>query len=430
MVGRVAGYWFDPMRRLSALGLSVVLLSFSGCGEGKPRFEANNVFRLRVEAETGREQQDAQKQVIDLMESWFGSPDEPKWPEVGASDDVVLINAENLVRAAGAVRSERDDKHYGLFREHCSNCHGLTGDGRGPTALFLAPYPRDFRPGWFKYKSTKRGSKPTRDDLVRVVQHGIPGTSMPSFGLIEEGDLQAIIDYVIYLSIRGELERDLLYEAAQDDELISSSVKSSDGESLLEAKAKELLAEIKSQWSTASQAEVQASVPALAEGSLERLAAIDRGRNLFLGSVAACANCHGKTGAGNGQVRDYDDWTKDGTVRAGIEPSDRAGLKDYFAAGGLKPVPISPRDLRSGVYRGGSRPEDIYRRIVQGIEGTPMPAVAMKPDNPQGLTEQEVWDLVFYVLEMPREVGSTKSAEPATAGASNVASASVEETLQ
>lgn len=430
MVGRVADYWFDPMLRLSALGLSVVLLSFSGCGEGKPRFEANNVFRLRVEAETGREQQDAQKQVIALMESWFGSPDEPKWPEAGASDDVVLINTENLVRAAGAVRSERDDKHYGLFREHCSNCHGLTGDGRGPTALFLAPYPRDFRPGWFKYKSTKRGSKPTRDDLVRVVQHGIPGTSMPSFGLIEEGDLQAIIDYVIYLSVRGELERDLLYEAAQDDELISSSVKSSDGESLLEAKAKELLAEIESQWSTASQAEVQASVPALAEGSHERLAAIDRGRNLFLGSVAACANCHGKTGAGNGQVRDYDDWTKDGTVRAGIEPSDRAGLKDYFAAGGLKPLPISPRDLRSGVYRGGSRPEDIYRRIVQGIEGTPMPAVAMRPDNPQGLTEQEVWDLVFYILEMPREVGSAKPTETVAAGASAVAAASVEETLQ
>ena len=430
MVGRVAGYWFGRMLRASAFGLSVMLFSFSGCGEGKPRFEANNVFRLRVEAETGREHRDAQQQVVALMESWFGSPDEPKWPKLEDAAEVALVNTENLVRAAGAVRSERDDKHYGLFREHCSNCHGLTGDGRGPTALFLAPYPRDFRPGWFKYKSTKRGSKPTRDDLVRLVQHGIPGTSMPSFGLIEEADLQAIIDYVIYLSVRGELERDLLYEAAQDEELISSSAKTSEGGSLLEAKAKELLAEIKSQWSTASQSEVQVSVPALAEGSPERVAAIDRGRSLFLGSVAACANCHGKTGAGNGQVRDYDDWTKDGTVRAGIEPSDRAGLKDYFAAGGLKPVPISPRDLRSGVYRGGNRPEDIYRRIVQGIEGTPMPAVAMKPDNPQGLTEQEVWDLVFYVLEMPREVGSAKSTNSVTAGGSAVAAASVEETLQ
>jgi hypothetical protein len=59
-----------------------------------------------------------------------------------------------------------------------------------------------------------------------------------------------------------------------------------------------------------------------------------------------------------------------------------------------------------------------------------MPAVAMKPDNPQGLTEQEVWDLVFYVLEMPREVGSAKSTNSVTAGGSAVAAASVEETLQ
>jgi mono/diheme cytochrome c family protein len=56
-----------------------------------------------------------------------------------------------------------------------------------------------------------------------------------------------------------------------------------------------------------------------------------------------------------------------------------------------------------GIYRGGDRPEDIYRRIVQGIEGTPMPAVALKPDNPQGLTEDEVWQLVAYVMNMKQE---------------------------
>ena len=35
--------------------------------------------------------------------------------------------------------------------------------------------------------------------------------------------------------------------------------------------------------------------------------------------------------------------------------------------------PIKPRDLTSGVYRGGRRPLDIYRRIHAGIKGTPMP---------------------------------------------------------
>src|SRR5207248_2464538 len=34
----------------------------------------------------------------------------------------------------------------------------------------------------------------------------------------------------------------------------------------------------------------------------------------------------------------------------------------------------SPRNLRLGVYRGGRRPLDLYYRIHDGINGTPMPA--------------------------------------------------------
>ena len=71
--------------------------------------------------------------------------------------------------------------------------------------------------------------------------------------------------------------------------------------------------------------------------------------------------------------------------------------------GALKPRNILPRNLRIGVYRGGSRPIDLYLRIAQGIDGTPMPAAAMKPANPQGMTEEEVWDIVNYVLSLPYE---------------------------
>ena len=103
--------------------------------------------------------------------------------------------------------------------------------------------------------------------------------------------------------------------------------------------------------------------------------------------------------------------------------SDRKALKPYLAVGGLKPVAISPRDLRLGVYRGGAEPADLYRRIVQGIEGTPMPAVALKPENPQGLSEDEVWALVAYILNMKTEANSTadQGTETATVAASEVA---------
>jgi hypothetical protein len=53
-------------------------------------------------------------------------------------------------------------------------------------------------------------------------------------------------------------------------------------------------------------------------------------------------------------------------------------------------------DLTSGMYRGGGRPIDIYRRIYSGINGTPMPGFAQafseEPDN--------VWYLVHFVRDM------------------------------
>jgi mono/diheme cytochrome c family protein len=421
----------------------------AGCS-GEPEFESNRVFRFRVEAETDQEQTKAAEAVDELITNWFGTPDQPRWPAIEETTEATksLLQVERLVRAAGPQRSDREDKHYGLFRELCSNCHGLTGDGRGPTAMFLDPYPRDFRPGWFKYKSAKRGSRPTREDLYRILKQGIPGTSMPSFAAIESDehdekkndDLDAVVDYVIYLSIRGETERLLLYEAANDEGLLEGArARLSDQgmaaapdasqveqavaiESTFENKAKEIFVDVVSKWAKSKEQVVAATLPTWWNEPTEHEAAIRNGRDIYLGATAACANCHGKSGGGNGLVRDYDDWAKDGTVRAGIEPADRVALKPYLAVGGLKPVPISPRDLRLGVYRGGGEPADIYRRIVQGIEGTPMPAVALKPDNPQGLSEDEVWQLVAYILNMKSE-----SIEVSPAAENVAAKSSVEE---
>jgi mono/diheme cytochrome c family protein len=59
----------------------------------------------------------------------------------------------------------------------------------------------------------------------------------------------------------------------------------------------------------------------------------------------ACASCHGKTGKGDGAEEQKDD-------------------------GGY---PTRPRDLTVGVFKGSPAPADLYRRIVAGIPGTPMP---------------------------------------------------------
>ena len=57
---------------------------------------------------------------------------------------------------------------------------------------------------------------------------------------------------------------------------------------------------------------------------------------------------------------------------------------------------VTPRDLTSGVYRGGRRPLDIFRRVTNGVGGTPMAGFAT-------LKEEERWHIVNYVLSIPIE---------------------------
>ncbi len=65
-----------------------------------------------------------------------------------------------------------------LYAEHCLHCHGITGDGAGPTAQYLNPRPRDYRKGLFKFTVTQASERASRADLSRVIENGIPGTTV------------------------------------------------------------------------------------------------------------------------------------------------------------------------------------------------------------------------------------------------------------
>src|ERR671935_235750 len=65
-----------------------------------------------------------------------------------------------------------------VYRVHCLQCHGVTGDGRGPTAAWVNPHPRDYRQGIFKFQSRDQTEdkgygtvrKPAKEDLVRTLR--------------------------------------------------------------------------------------------------------------------------------------------------------------------------------------------------------------------------------------------------------------------
>lgn len=382
----------------------LTVICLLGCDSRIERFEPNEVYALSLARSRSASPDLASQDAAAVVEELYGTPDHPKWPESASASG---MDRENLRRAAGPVSSEKDGSHLGLFREHCVACHGLSGSGTGPASVFQNPYPRDFRHGVFKWKTTERGAKPSREDIRKLLVNGIPGTAMPSFALLSPDDLDALVDYVIYLSSRGEVERRLTSAAIDeldyddsrpDSALVLASSNATEGGEVVA----EVVARVESDWAEVVDATDDApQMPELSGGDLN--ASIDRGKDIFHGQIANCVGCHGPSGNGNAPTLDYDDWTKEFSTKIGLTPTDREAMRPFRDAGALRPRPIEPRNFQDGVFRGGGDASSLYRRISQGIAGTPMPAVEIVDQpNGKGLTEEQVWDLVRYVQSLSK----------------------------
>lgn len=89
-----------------------------------------------------------------------------------------------------------------------------------------------------------------------------------------------------------------------------------------------------------------------------------------------CARCHGEQGRGNGRSA----------------PTMRDDWGDF----------VPPADLTMPWrFRGGGSREDIYRSISTGLYGSPMAGFA------DGLTEEERWQIVDWIVAQARELGAT-----------------------
>lgn len=418
-----------PATTTLAGSLAATAVLMIGCSqspvETSVEFEPNLIHALKYEFKEGISMDQALADTNWVIDGMFGTASEPKIPEVLADDDFEgLVSLDRLQKAAGET---------GLYRKHCANCHGVTGNGRGQLAAIQDPYPRDYRHGIFKFKSTKRGSKPVREDLARLIRNGIAGTSMNKIPGLTEDDVQALVDYVIYLSMRGELERTLMDDAIFEldleggDRIVDSDLgkviakSGSDGQDPDEVElfeesmeyAEDLLAEIGEAWLEAEDDVVEVPEPPadipVADSHTEFVsllngdqadalaASIDRGREVFTGKVASCSKCHGEKGLGDGQKTDYDDWTKDWTTRAGLKPEDYDSLVPLIARGALPPRNALPRNFSEGIFRGGEAAEDLYRRMSQGIEGSPMPASTFVPEQYE---KEDLWHVINFIRSL------------------------------
>ena len=94
-----------------------------------------------------------------------------------------------------------------VYAAQCAVCHGVGGDGTGMAAHMFRVQPRDFRGGFFKFRSTASGSLPTDGDLLRTVTEGVRWTGMIGRADLFEGDRRAVVQYLKTFSPRFATER-------------------------------------------------------------------------------------------------------------------------------------------------------------------------------------------------------------------------------
>ena len=229
------------------------------------------------------------------------------------------------------------------YATYCAGCHGDAGDGAGPAARFFKVKPRDLRKGRIKFASVAAGMTPRDEDLDRVITRGLPGSAMPAFALLPEGDRRAVIAYVRTLS---------------------------------------------DAWKKPPAAAVAIPSDPWRKKPAD---AIALGERLYHGK-AQCSGCHPAYVARDALAAIV---TGAGLPFEGFRP----GMYDAVAKDSEWGAPITPPDFLLHRLRAGVTRDDLVRTIAAGVGGTAMPSWG------NALDAKELWALAYYVESLARDRG-------------------------
>lgn len=243
-----------------------------------------------------------------------------------------LVAALALVVAAPAAVAAQDVENGRVVYERwCAECHGVDGAGDGPAAEYMLPRPRDFVQARYQVRTTPNGELPTDDDIMRILEVGMPGTTMPAWPNLSDEQRRDVIAYIKTFS--------RFFENADPQPMDFASDPGGGGD------------------------------------------ALESGRAAY--EALECWKCHGDSGRGSGQsTPTLEDWRE---------------------------LPIRAADLTEPwKFNGGGTPEMIYRRMMTGLDGTPMPAYsdAVASDV---VSAEQLWHVAYYVASL------APTLEPATA---------------
>ena len=104
-----------------------------------------------------------------------------------------LFLAFSLLALSAGVQAEGDHGDE-LYKTYCTQCHGVTGDGKGVNAVHMSVQPRD-------HTDTKEMSARTDEDLFKVIQQGGKSINksilMPVWGgNFSDDDIHALVAHL------------------------------------------------------------------------------------------------------------------------------------------------------------------------------------------------------------------------------------------
>lgn len=234
------------------------------------------------------------------------------------------------------------------YNNYCMQCHGMDGDGKGPAAQGMVPAPRNFKQGLYKFGNVALGELPTDADLARIIRYGLNGTQMLPWDISDER-LAAVIQYIKTFSpVWKEQKPGAALEFTKDP------------------------------WG-----------PQLASE------AIEQGRKIYHG-LAQCYTCHPSYAS----VEEVSTYSKEITGNGVDELRENAHISINQASSyGHN---YMPPDFTKNHTRTARNTEDIYKRLVVGVNGTTMPAwrgmVSISGDPVED--EKNLWALAYYVQSL------------------------------
>ncbi len=240
--------------------------------------------------------------------------------------------------------TDRMRRGQAIYYAECVACHGIHGDGAGYLGEGFDVRPRDFTRGVYELRSTVTGELPTIEDVERTIRRGVPGTTMPAWGqFLDDQQIGDVARYLIVFSPR-------FVDAWRARRTPRVLVVGTPPQEVLAIAARPT-------------GEIHPCLELANAGSVTCA-----GEKLYV--LGLCRQCHGDDRRGHGETA----W----------------GMVDSWNQ------PVRPADLTyKWQFKHGAAPEDVYRSLFTGFDGTPMSSYASAFPR-----ESDRWALVAYVLSL------------------------------